>query len=54
MDVAGALFHRLRDDRVHQADDRRLARHVAQMLEILGRLAAVEIEIRLSARAESP
>ena len=40
VDVAGALLDGLRDHGVHQADDRRLARHVAQVLQILARPAA--------------
>ena len=35
VNVAGALFDGLGDHGVHQADDGRLARHVAQVLEIL-------------------
>ncbi len=34
VNVAGALFDGLRDHGVHQADDRRLARHVAKVFQI--------------------
>ena len=34
VDVAGALFDRLRDHRVDETDDGRLARHVAEVFEI--------------------
>ncbi len=37
VDVAGALFDGLRDHGVHQADDRRFARHVAQVFEVFVR-----------------
>ncbi len=50
MDVARPLFNRRRDDRVHQADDRRLARHVAQVLEVFRQLAGLEFEIGFGAR----
>ena len=35
VNIAGALFDGLRDHRVHQADDGRLARHVAKVFQIL-------------------
>ncbi len=38
VDVAGALLDGLGDHGVHQADDRRLARHVAQVFEIVAGL----------------
>ena len=50
VDVAGALFNRGSDDRVHQADDGRFARHVAQVFQIFRHLAGLELEIRLGAR----
>ncbi len=50
VDVAGALFNRRRDDRVHQADDGRFARHVAQVLQIFRHLAGLELEIGFGAR----
>ncbi len=34
MNVAGALFERLGDHGVHEPNDRRFARHVAQVFEV--------------------
>ncbi len=42
VNVAGALFHRLRDHRIHQADHRRLARHIAKLLQVRAGLARVQ------------
>ena len=50
VNVAGALLDRLRDHGVHQPDDRRLAGHVAQMFQILRRLAGLAFEIAFGAR----
>ena len=44
MDIAGALLDGVGDDGVDQPDDRRLARHVAQVLEIL--VVGVRSELR--------
>ena len=54
VNVAGALLHGLRDDGVHQADDRRFARHVAQVLEIFARPAPIQLEFGFGACADSP
>ena len=53
VNVAGALLDGQRDHRVHQANDGRFARHVAQMLEIFGRLA-IAVEIADCVRPDSP
>ena len=53
VDVAGALFNRLRDDSVHLADDRRFARHVAQVLQIFGHPPAWKAD-RLRRAADWP
>ena len=54
VDVAGALLERVGDHGVHQADDRRLAGHVAQVLEIGGGLLVLAFAQPASAARLSP
>ncbi len=50
VDVTGALFHSLSDNGVHLPDDGRLARHIAQVLQVLGRFGAFRVELRFATR----
>ena len=50
VDIAGALLDGLGDHGVDQADDRRLARHVAQVLEIGAGLFVVAFGAGCAAR----
>ena len=54
VNVAGALLHGVGDHGVHQADDRRLAGHVAQVFQVGVAPAVVAFATPSASRSVSP